>query len=202
MAWTIEKIGGGAFLPYVDMKDMMLSEFARRFGENLEDRVDYGDLIFVPGFDFKNLREEKSLDGEKTARYSADNIPFWCRCAMVEPFLVHFDSIGDAAQALKSVQRSWAPYTHTLFRRSALVQEKLPYINLKDRTFPFDIPQSPVGLYTLIDEHTILASAKTTSCIPAGKITWVEDHENPPSRAYLKIQESLVLAKHFFGVEL
>ena len=93
MAWTIEKTDGGAFLPFVDMKDMMLSEFARRLGENLEGRVDYGELIFVPGFDFKNLREEKSLDGEKSVRHSADNIPFWCRCAMVEPFFVHFDSI-------------------------------------------------------------------------------------------------------------
>ena len=205
MAWTIEKIGGGAFLPYVDMKDLMLSEFVIRCGESLEGLVEYGDLVHAPDFQFRNLHEEFSIKPEdegRCVRYAAENIPYWCRCAMVEPFIVHFDSIGDAAQALKSVQRSWAPYTYTLFRRAALIQEKLPYVNLKDRTFPFDIPQSPVGLYTLIDEHTILASAKTTSCIPAGKITWVEDHENPPSRAYLKIQESLVLAKHFFGVEL
>ncbi|MBQ2528992.1 MAG: SAM-dependent methyltransferase, partial [Treponema sp.] len=177
MAWTIEKIGGGAFLPYVDMKDLMLSEFVIRFGESLEGLVEYGELVRAPDFQFRNLHEEFSIKPEdegRCVRYAAENIPYWCRCAMVEPFIVHFDSIGDAAQALKSVQRSWAPYTYTLFRRAALIQEKLPYVNLKDRTFPFDIPQSPVGLYTLIDEHTILASAKTTSCIPAGKITWVE----------------------------
>lgn len=208
MSWKIESAGGAAFLPYDEMKELMISEFKNRFGETLENRIDYGDLVFVPGFSFKNLREEYSpfpAEGtceKKVVRHVSDNIPFWCRCAMTEPFFVRFDSIGDAAQALKSVQRSWSPYNHTLFRRSALIQEKLPYVNLKDRTFPFDIPQSPVGLYTLIDEHTLLASAKTSSCLPSGKITWIEDHENPPSRAYLKVQESLVLARHYFGAEL
>ena len=59
-----------------------------------------------------------------------------------------------------------------------------------------------MGLYTLIDEHTMIASAQTSSFIPAGRIRFVEDHENPPSRAYLKIQESLTLARTFFGIDL
>lgn len=203
MAWKIEQTSGAAFLAYAEMKDLMLSEFSKRFGENL-DVQHYGDLVYAPNYELKNLHPEIFIDGEnkKEICFVADNIPYWCRSAMVEPFIIHFDSIGDAAQALKSIQRSWAPYNFTLFRRASLIQEKLPYVNLKDRNFPFDIPLSPVGLYTLLDDHTILASAKTSSCLPAGKITWIEDHENPPSRAYLKIQESLVLAKHFFGVEL
>ena len=60
---------------------------------------------------------------------------------------------------------------------------------------------SPMGLYTLIDEKTIFAGALTSSSIPGGAVTFVEDHENPPSRAYLKIQESLSLAHFFFGVD-
>ena len=57
-----------------------------------------------------------------------------------------------------------------------------------------EIPASPIGLYTLIDEHNLIASAHTTSFLPAGTLHFIEDHENPPSRAYLKIQESLTMA--------
>ena len=59
-----------------------------------------------------------------------------------------------------------------------------------------------MGLYTLLDEHTLIASANTTSPLPAGTLRFIEDHENPPSRAYLKIQESLTLAQYYFGCEL
>ena len=48
----------------------------------------------------------------------------------------------------------------------------------------------------------MIASAKTSSSLPAGKISFIEDHENPPSRAYLKIQESLSVADSIFGCGL
>ena len=121
---------------------------------------------------------------------------------MLEPFFLKFDSIGEAAGELKKIQRNWAPYQYTCFRRAQLIQEKLPYINLKDRQFPVKIPDSPMGLWTLIDEHTMIASAKTNSTLPAGTLHFVEDHENPPSRAYLKIQESLTMANLLNGTEL
>ena len=113
---------------------------------------------------------------------------------MIEPFFFHFETIGEAANHLKKIQRNWAPYQFTCFRRAELIQQKLPYINLKDRKFPVEIPASPIGLYTLIDEHNLIASAHTTSFLPAGTLHFIEDHENPPSRAYLKIQESLTMA--------
>jgi 23S rRNA (cytidine2498-2'-O)-methyltransferase len=121
---------------------------------------------------------------------------------MLEPFMLHFDSIGEAASALKGIQRSWAPYQYQLFRRAGFIQEKLPYVNIKTRTFPTKIPRSPIGLYTLLDENTLIASAATTSFVPAGTIQFEENHEEPPSRAYLKIQESLTMAQLLFGAEL
>ena len=78
-----------------------------------------------------------------------------------------------------------------------MIQEKLPYVNLKVRKFPARIPNSPIGLYTLTDEKTMIASARTSSSVPAGQIVFEEDHENPPSRAYLKIQESLAINPGF-----
>lgn len=184
MSSTIEKIPGIAFLPFIDMKELLLSELKKRFGYDCSDAVHYGDLVYFP-----NYKKETG-------------IPYWARCAMLDPFIVHFDSIGDGACELKKIQRSWAPYSFTSFRRAALIQEKLPYVNLKAKTFPAKIPSGETGLYTLIDDHTMVASAATNTTVPAGRIEFIEDHENPPSRAYLKIQESLSLASHYFDVEI
>ncbi len=188
---------GIAFLAFPDQKDFLLTELKERFNfdaasasNNKNSPVKfYGDLLFI---------EDKDVFFEKTQ----GRLPYWARSSMLSPFILHFDSIGQAATELKKIQRNWAPYQYTCFRRAQLVQEKLPYINLKDRTFPFKIPDTPMGLYTLIDEHTLIASARTSSPLPAGSLRFIEDHENPPSRAYLKIQESLTLADYYFNCGL
>lgn len=182
MSVSIEKLDGMAFLPFVDMKDIMLSELQKRFEVPLKNAVHYGDLVYLEGVKIES--------------------PYFSRCTLFEPFILHFDSIGEAAGELKKIQRSWASYSYVCFRRSSLIQEKLPYVNLKLKTFPAKIPSGETGLYTLIDEHTLIASASTSTSVPAGLIQFVEDHENPPSRAYLKIQESLSLASHYFNVPL
>lgn len=175
-----------AFLPFPEQSELLISELATRFGITQKPTSSYGDLIYF-----------EDLTGLPEGEY-----PYWARTTMLEPFFLKFNTIGEAANALKEIQRNWAPYQFTCFRRAQLIQEKLPYINLKDRKFPVKIPQSPIGLYTLIDEHTLIASAKTTSYLPAGTLHFIEDHENPPSRAYLKIQESLTMANLLTGVEL
>lgn len=174
-----------AFLPFPEQTELLVSELKGRFNITQKPTARYGDLLY-----FENL----DLD-------VAPN-PYWARTTMLEPFFLDFKSIGEAANALKEIQRNWAPYQYTCFRRAQLIQEKLPYINLKDRKFPITIPQSPIGLYTLINENTLIASAKTTSYLPAGTLHFVEDHENPPSRAYLKIQESLTMANLLNGTPL
>ena len=183
MPSSIEPFNSKAYLSFPDWKPLLREEFSARFGLNAS-FTEYGDLL-VP--DAKNI---------------PDQIPYWCRTVFLEPFILHFNSIGEAASALKGIQRSWAPYQFTCFRRASLIQEKLPHVNLKPRDFPVSIPKSPIGIYTLLDEHTILASAKTSSPLPAGALSLVEDHENPPSRAYLKIEEALCRFAHFYGTEL
>ena len=174
-----------AFLPYPEMAELLISELKTRFNITQKPTANYGDLIY-----FEDLAD---LGGA---------FPYWARTTMLEPVFFKFNTIGEAATHLKEIQRNWAPYQYTCFRRAQLIQEKLPYINLKDRKFPVTIPQSPIGLYTLIDEHNMIYSAKTTSWLPAGTLHFVEDHENPPSRAYLKIQESLTMANLLNGTEL
>ena len=220
MPVCITKLEGTAFLAFPECKNLLTSELSRRFyyGKILSAATIsgsafasqncqwFGDLLYCPDFCVDSRPETKSAKN--------GDLPYWASVALTEPFLLRFESIGEASRALKEIQRNWAPYQYQFFRRGALIQEKLPYINLKDKNFfkvdektgekhfSLEIPKSPMGLYTLIDEKTIFAGAVTSSSIPAGLINFVEDHENPPSRAYLKIQESLTLAHHFFGAEL
>lgn len=191
----IEKLNGTAFLAFPEMKNLLVSELNDRFGLDVSEFESasskwFGDLLYLP--DFVPQKDEK---GDFV-------LPYWARTCCLNPFILHFDSIGEAAGELKKIQRNWAPYQYQLFRRASLIQEKLPYINLKTRKFPCKIPNTPMGLFTLLDEKTMIASAETSSPLPAGKIEFVEDHENPPSRAYLKIEESLTLFSSFMGGEL
>lgn len=184
----IQDLPGAAFLAYPDMTGMLQTELSGRLHFNSKPAAVYGELLYYSDF---------PVDSVKTP----DDLPYWARSAMLKPRILDFESIGEAANSLKNIQRNWAPYQYQYFRRANLIQEKLPYINLKPRVFPVKIPAKPIGLYTLISEKQMIFSAETSSFLPAGKITFLEDHENPPSRAYLKIQESLAMANLLNGTE-
>ncbi|MBQ3671695.1 MAG: SAM-dependent methyltransferase [Treponema sp.] len=199
-----EFLGGTAFLAFPDMKNLLVSELARRFSYGAVENAPtidgtsfqlgearwYGDLLYCPDFVPQN------------DSHGSPVLPYWARTAMLSPKLVHFSSIGEAAGTLRAIQRNWAPYQYQLFRRASLIQDKLPHINLKARKFPTQVPATPMGLYTLTDANTMIVSEETNSPLPAGKIEFEEDHENPPSRAYLKLEESLTLFSTFFGSPL
>jgi 23S rRNA (cytidine2498-2'-O)-methyltransferase len=119
---------------------------------------------------------------------------FWYQNCWLEPFRVEFASISEAASILRDIQRNWASALFTQFRRGALIAEQLPRISAKRRPFPWRVPASPMGAWTLLDAHTLLASAHCTSPFPNGSIEFEEDKTNPPSRAYLKLWEALVLS--------
>lgn len=121
----------------------------------------------------------------------------WKQLCWEAPFIVRFRSIGEAAALLRNIQRNWAHYPLNCFRRAALISAKLPYISTKERTFPYQVPLADMGVWSLLDEHTLIASAKTSSPFPLGIIRFVEDHHNPPSRAYLKLWEALTLADFY-----
>lgn len=184
----IQDLPGAAFLAYPDMTGMLQTELSGRLHFNSKPAAVYGELLYYSDF---------PVDSVKTP----DDLPYWARSAMLKPRILDFESIGEAANSLKNIQRNWAPYQYQYFRRANLIQEKLPYINLKPRSFPVKISAKPIGLYTLISEKQMIFSAETSSFLPAGKITFLEDHENPPSRAYLKIQESLAMANLLNGTE-
>jgi len=127
---------------------------------------------------------------------SAKNV-FWHQNCWLKPFSMEFDSINEAADALRGMQRNWAPLQYTQFRRAALIESKLPFLSGKPRPFPWLLPDAPMGAWTLIDKNTMMASADCSSPFPNGKIEFAQDKEGPPSRAYLKLWEALTLLRRW-----
>ena len=113
------------------------------------------------------------------------------------PKILTIDSINDGAKQLKEIQRNWCLYSYQFHRRAKLIQEKLPYLSAKPLRFPCSLPTSPVGSWTLLTENQILASSKCSSFFKNGKILFEENKEAPPSRAYLKLYESLTRIEKF-----
>ncbi|MDR2631653.1 MAG: hypothetical protein LBC60_12090 [Spirochaetaceae bacterium] len=152
----------------------------------------------VPRFE-NHLRTELGAPQELGGPffYSPDHTGpvLWNRNIWLEPFRLEFDSIGEAARALRDLQRNWAPVLFTQFRRGALIQEKLPPLNTKSRSFPWMLPDSPMGGWSLLDGHTLLASARSENPFPGGIVRFEEDKAGPPSRAYLKLEEALVRSR-------
>jgi 23S rRNA (cytidine2498-2'-O)-methyltransferase len=126
-------------------------------------------------------------------------LPFWHQNAWLNPVKIEFDSVSEAANTLRQIQRNWAPAFFTQFRRGALIQEKLPAINRKGRPFPWLLPESPVGAWTLLDARTMIAASRCSSPFPGGIIKFEEDRLGPPSRAYLKLWEALVRCRSWPG---
>lgn len=102
------------------------------------------------------------------------------------------ESIGSAAKALRGLQRNWAMYAPLHHRRAALIQDKLPHVSAKPVIFPAAAPTAPLGSWTLLAPDRMLAAARCSAPFPNGEVTFIEDKEGPPSRAYLKLWEALV----------
>lgn len=186
MPLCVEVLEGAAYLAFPQLRGPLTAELTERFGADPNSIESFGDLLFLK-------HPPRNADASPAE-------PLWCRTAMKSPFRLSFDSTGEAASYLSSIQRSWAAASSAAFRRTALIKERLPYVNEKPRRFPFVIPRSPIGLFCLTEPHSLIASAETSSPLPAGALSFCEDREGPPSRAYLKLWEALVRAEHAFSV--
>lgn len=140
---------------------------------------------------------QSAIYGDIVYKEGVEKKVFWKRLELEKPFIAHFNSINEVANLLKDMQRNWAMHPFKCIRRSFLIKEKLPFITEKPRNFPYIIPLKPMGIFTLLDEHTLFASAVTSSPLPLGELHFIEDKINPPSRAYLKLYEALCLMDYY-----
>lgn len=115
----------------------------------------------------------------------------WAENIWHDAQLIQIESIGDAAKKLRAIQRSWALYSLAHHRRAKLIVEKLPHVSAKPLVFGAPLPTSPLGSFTLLEENLMLASARCSSPVPNGAYIFVENKDEPPNRAYLKLWESL-----------
>jgi len=103
-------------------------------------------------------------------------------------------SIAAAAKALKPLARKWELLALQHRRRAALIHEQLRDFRGEPISFPsvLALPEG-TGAFTLLNENEILWCRDFDRPDPLGRVTFVEDRESAPSRAYLKLWEAFCL---------
>lgn len=147
----------------------------------------------------KELGEQAvSLGGGLWGVPSPPVLAAWAQNIWLKPESIAVQSIGHAVKELKARGRNWAPpVAFHLHRRQGLIHEQLPKVSMKPLAFPQPAPSSPLGAFTLLDERTLLASPITSTPFADGAVKFVEDRENPPNRAYLKLWEALTRLRRY-----
>ena len=155
----------------------------------------------IPGFEDHLKKELNTFEcwGSSLYNSAAPEPIFWHQNCWLNPVKIEFDSINEAAKSLRSLGRNWAPSLFTQYRRANLISSKLPALPSKKRSFPWLVPDTPMGAFTLLDANTIIASPNCSSPFPNGIIEFEEDKIGPPSRAYLKLWEALCLCRKWPG---
>ncbi len=117
----------------------------------------------------------------------------WALNSWLAPREIAVDSIGQAAESLRAMQRNWGAYQAGHFRRAALIAAKLPVLRPRVLAFPQAPPAGHLGAWTLLAPDRMLASPTQSSAFVNGVVTFAEDRVGPPSRAYLKLWEACTL---------
>ena len=120
----------------------------------------------------------------------------WAQDVWLAPRLAPIESIGDAVRTLRGVQRNWSLWSIDHHRRCALIEAGLPPMRSRLLSFPTELPTAPLGAFTLLERNLLLYSATRTSPLPHGEMHFEEDHDNPPSRAYLKLWDLFTRTGH------
>jgi 23S rRNA (cytidine2498-2'-O)-methyltransferase len=158
----------------------------------------HGYLAF-PGF-LEDLRAELKFAGIKPKKMELHGElilvegfkrkPVWARNIWGSVEKIEFTSIAEAVKKLKSLGLRWDLYPHLHHRRGGLIARELRIQKISPFRFPSDpMPTKPLGSFMLISENEILASAHCSQTLPQGELTFQEDRDTSPSRAYLKLWE-------------
>lgn len=102
-------------------------------------------------------------------------------------------SIGQAAGLLREHGAWWQPLANECWRRLQLIQSKLPRLRLPPLRVPWRKQLPASGGYTLLAADRLLFAPRRSSPFPCQDWRLDEDHVHPPSRAYTKLWEALLL---------
>ena len=153
--------------------------------------------LAAEGFE-QQLDEELARSGVAvTARHGrlriSDSPPVhaaWAANTWWDAERIPITSIGDAAKQLRRRQRNWVAYAPDHRGRAQLITDRLPHVAARPLELGEVAPDAPLGSWTLLERDLLLAAATCSSPFPDGVPRFVEDHQGPPSRAYLKLWET------------
>lgn len=113
------------------------------------------------------------------------------------PQVHSFDSISQAVNLLRQAGKYWYLHPISHVRRSRLIEEQLRTYKTLERPFPVDTAIPSIGVFTLLDQNTLVYSTQRAKQWPQGHCYFIEDKANPPNRAYLKLWEALFLLNKY-----
>lgn len=114
----------------------------------------------------------------------------WAQQVWRDVKILPIESINAAAKLLRDYGQFWTNYSWNFHRRAALIQEKLPRVKIETLDFGTPMRVEPLGAWALLDRDTIALSTQLDIPYPLGIIPFVENRQDPPSRAYLKLWEA------------
>jgi len=156
-----------------------------------------GAAYFAPHDWLRHVEKEVGTNarryGALVVREDAAPVSHWAQDTWYPLYRLYFDTAVDASLQIKELGSvSWFPVQWTLKELGELIAKNLPLARIKTHIYPFTPDQRGHGAFTLLDEHTILASPTCSSPFPGGQLRFHENRSDPPSTAYLKLQEALV----------
>lgn len=115
----------------------------------------------------------------------------------LEPKIISFQSISEAVKILRQAGKFWYVHPVCHVRRSRLIEEQLRKTPILASHFPLESEVPNIGAFSLLDQHTLIYSTQRLKKWPQGECFFIEDKENPPNRAYLKLWEALTLLEKY-----
>lgn len=125
--------------------------------------------------------------------FETDYCPMFAQVTWRNCKKMSITSINDGIKKLRAIGKNWALFSIDHHRRAQLIQDGLPKVKADPIPFLAQLPNHPMGGWTLFDQNTIICSQETTSLYPLGKCEFIENKTIPPSRAYLKLWEFFTL---------
>jgi 23S rRNA (cytidine2498-2'-O)-methyltransferase len=117
--------------------------------------------------------------------------------AWLNPEIITFQSISEAVRILRQAGKYWFLNPIENIRRSHLITTELRKLPPLTHTFPIQEPLPEIGCFSLLDKNTLVYATKRWKNPPLGDFQFIEDKENPPNRAYLKLWEALALLNQY-----